>query len=208
LVLSNLDRVLYARVPISGLNTTLNASARAGASNDADPAFVAVGGVWPSKCGSNWAGPMGSPLVAYFYWMYHDGPDWAHRNITLMTSPTATSKLVMGAGSATNAGGAKAWTELFEAFPSTTRIGYLPTVVLLSSHSGPARGGSDVAIAGFGFGRVTGVTFGGVSAGYRVDSLHVIHAVSPSHQSGKVFVRVSTRAGTSNRTAAAGYWYS
>ena len=114
----------------------------------------------------------------------------------------------MGAAGGRNAQGQQGWADLLEAFPSTARIIYLPTVVILSSHSGSSGGGAAVAISGFGFAPVTGVTFGGVPAAFRVDSLKVIHAVSPSHQSGRTFVRVTTKGGTSNGTSAAVYWYS
>lgn len=206
LVLSNLDRKLYGRLPISGFNADLNTSARSGAMNGGDPEFVPVGGAWPSAGGSNWAGGTRSPLVSYFLWMFVDGPYWEHRHNTLLKAGSS-SKLAMGAAHGTDADGRPAWTELYEAFPSTAPVPLLPTVITLFRHSGSTAGGDRVAVAGFGFRRVTGVAFGTVPAEFTVDSLNVIHAIAPRHASGLVHVRVTTAAGTSLATRAAAYRY-
>jgi hypothetical protein len=208
LVLSNLDRRLYGRAAITGFNADLMASARYGAASDSDPPFVPVGGTSPSFCGSNWVGPLRSPLVAYYMWMYADaGQGWAHRHNTLMRIDAPDNRLAMGVAHGTDASGRPAWTELYEAFPSKTAVPLVPTVVLLSSRSGPETGGTDIAILGFGFRRVVGVSFGTTPARFSVDSLNIIHVLTPAHSAGRVTVRVSTSAGTSSTTAAAAFLY-
>jgi len=107
LVLSDLDRRLYHRTPLTGRNVRLDASATAGARQNRDPSPVAkVNGARWYEVSSNWAGgtgAMGSPLFAYYEWMYDDGPGgsnldcrhagdsgcWGHRDDTLMTSPSS-----------------------------------------------------------------------------------------------------------------------
>jgi hypothetical protein len=224
LVLSNQDRGLYRRKLIIGMNATLNTSARRAANHGGDPQFVDIGGTFPTVGGSNWAGGMASPLIAYYLWMYVDGVAsgnsgnvacrqpgdaacWGHRNATLMGVSSSHDRLVMGIGHGTESGNVPAWTELYEAFGSGVPLTYVPTVTGLSSRSDTAAGGSTVTISGFGFGRVTSVTFGATPARYTVVSSTTIRAVAPAGVPGRTHVLVTTRGGRSRATAAAAFTY-
>lgn len=219
LVLSNADRRLYGRRAVIALNAPLNASAQRGATLDSDPAFISIGGSGPALGASNWAGGARSPLVAYYLWMYADGPTtggsgnvgcrqpgdascWDHRHATLMGSGS-TDKLVMGVGHGTGPSGMPAWTELYEAFWPEVWMTYVPTVTVLSTHYGSR--GTAVTITGYGFVHVRGVTFGSTPAGFRVVSGHRIVAVAPAGVRGPTHVRVTTSGGVSNATPAAAF---
>src|SRR5215213_1021242 len=84
-----------------------------------------------------------------------------------------------------------------------------PATVLLSPGSGPATGGTTVAIAGTDFTAVTAVRFGGVPASsFSVESENRLTAVSPpSLAPGVVDVSVTTIAGTSPTNGAARFQY-
>ncbi len=77
----------------------------------------------------------------------------------------------------------------------------LPSVTSLSPPSGPAAGGTSVAITGANFTGLVGpgaVKFGDLdAASYAVDSPTRITAVSPPHVPGRVPLKVTTAAGTS-----------
>lgn len=223
LVLSNLDRRLYARAPVIGLNAPLNASAQSGAMHDSDPPFVSIDGTGPAVGASNWAGGARSPLLAYYLWMYADGPTdgtsgnvscrqpgdascWDHRNATLMRSGS-TNKLAMGVGHGKGPSGMPAWTELYEAFWPSTAMTYVPTVAQLSTSYGSYLGGTAVTVTGFGFVHVTGVTVGGQPARYTVNSRTRISVLTPAGTAGRAFVRVSTTGGSSMSTPAAAFSY-
>lgn len=104
LVLTNLDRVARRLPAFSGLSTTLNRYAQAGANVSNDPSFPS----WAAEGGSNWATTV-NPLWSEFLWMYDDGPGsgnmdctvkhpsgcWGHRRNVL--SPYTAAR-VLGAG--------------------------------------------------------------------------------------------------------------
>jgi hypothetical protein len=71
-----------------------------------------------------------------------------------------------------------------------------PTITSISPASGAA--GTSVAISGFDFEEVKGVTFGGTVVPYTVDSQSQITAVAPSVAASAVNVAVTTLAGTAN----------
>ncbi len=78
LLLVNQDRASYGLQPILGELPSLNAYARAGASENTDPNVSAneiVDGVRTVAVGSNWFGSTAAsnPLVVYYTWMYDDG---------------------------------------------------------------------------------------------------------------------------------------
>jgi hypothetical protein len=202
LVLANQDRKLYGRGPILGRNPTLNSSARRGAADGIDPAFVSIGGQWMIQGGSNWAGGTRSPLFAYLIWMYVDrGSGWDHRNNVLM--PSGGGVLIMGVGSAQSAG-TTTWTTLFESFAPGTLIECIPTVLLVL---GPSATDPDVRILGLGFLHVRAVTFDGVRAGFERVSAGLLRAVPPPHAPGQVHVQIATAGGVSRLTGASVYTY-
>ncbi|HKC29932.1 MAG TPA: IPT/TIG domain-containing protein [Jatrophihabitans sp.] len=224
LVLSNIDRGLYGRAPVTGRNGVLDASATYGATHNADPAFVKLGGHGPVVGGAVWAGGMASPLVAYYLWMFADGvyrngwgnppcrqagesACWAHRHNILLRATTNSARLLMGAGHGRNSAGRPAWALLYEAFAEGTQLTWVPTVVGLSTYAGPHGGATVVTLSGYGFAQVTSVTFGTTKAGFHVDSKFTMHATAPPHAKGHVFVQVHTNGGTSDRTASAAYTY-
>lgn len=203
LLLANLDRKLYGRAKVAGLNPTLNASAQRGAERGGDPAWVPVGGRTLLSGGSNWAGGTPSPLQAYFLWMYDDsGSGWEHRHNVLMRIGDKDNVLIMGVG--TSVGD---WTSLLETFAPGTLFQCVPTVLGLSVPSGTDPGTSRLRIIGFGFQHVREVTFGGVPASFVRNSLFALSVVPPPHAPGQVHVLVRTAGGTSRATAAALYTY-
>lgn len=222
LVLSDLDRRLYGRTPIRGLNPQLERSARAGARQMRDPRFVMrVNGASVRAGGSNWAGgtaPMNSALFAYYEWMYDDGPGaanldckhkgdpgcWGHRDNILL-------RLRRGSQVEIGVGFAKprrwySWTELLEAFPARATIPCLPSVTGLSAHAGPSRG-RILVVHGFGFVRVRKVTVLGRTARITKRSTTALTIKAPAHAPAAGFVQVTTASGASGRTAAAAYRY-
>jgi hypothetical protein len=224
LVLSNIDRGLYGRAPVTGRNSALDASAHYGATHNADPGFVNLGGRAPMVGGADWAGGMASPLVAYYLWMYVDGvyrngwgnPSchqagdrscWGHRHNVLLRAGSNSDRLLVGVGHGSNSSKQPAWATLYEAFAQGTQLTYVPTVVRLSTNSGLHGGGAVVTISGYGFAHVTSVTFGATMAGFHVDSKFTIHATAPPHAKGQVYIEVRTNGGTSDRTAGAAYSY-
>ncbi|MFK4184524.1 IPT/TIG domain-containing protein [Streptomyces sparsogenes] len=74
------------------------------------------------------------------------------------------------------------------------------TISSISPTSGPAAGSRPVNINGVGLSAVTGVTFGGVTAIFKVMSDIKLQAITPAHASGPVAVVVRT---ADNRTATA-----
>lgn len=111
LILSNLDRIAYRLAPISGLSPALDSAAQLAVADDTDPnpdpylpAGLNIVGWW-----SNWAGGYANALLAYYGWMYDDGPGspnldcasagdpgcWGHRQDILAAS--AAGAMVMGA---------------------------------------------------------------------------------------------------------------
>jgi hypothetical protein len=107
-VMTNLERTARGLPALSALATALDAAAQQGAVESQDPSPPT--GFPYTQWGSNWAGEMGNPLEALYYWMYDDGPGssnidctptnssgcWGHRQNILMT--LACHPCVMGAG--------------------------------------------------------------------------------------------------------------
>jgi hypothetical protein len=221
LVLVNDDRALYGLTPVLGLNARLDAAARAAARRDADPAPYGRG--WRAYA-SNWAGGMASPLFAYYGWMYDDGLDpdgrsgnldcssahrsgcWGHRDNVLLAYPAHT-QAVLGVGFARRTSQGPSWTQLFQAYPDSSRIGYLPVVTDLSARRGPAAGGQTVTIRGYGFFRVARVQFGAVTAPVEHRSGTRITVTTPRHRAARVHVMVTAAGGSSRVTGATSYAY-
>jgi len=206
-VLTNLDRKLYRRAAIAGLNPALNTSAERGADAGVDPQFVSVGGRQLAHGGANWVGGLRSPLAAYFAWMYDDADQgWQHRHNMLMPSGGSDYLLIMGVGS--NDDASPDWTTVLESFaPPSTAFQCVPIVVALSARSAAIANGSAVRLFGLGFLHVRKVTFGGVPAVFTRTSFFTISALPPAHAAGLVHVRVTTGGGASRATAATAFTY-
>jgi hypothetical protein len=221
LVLADQDRRLYGRVPVSGLNRTLDASAAGGVAGDADPAFVSPVSGYPLFGGaSNWAGGSGlmsNPLFAYYLWMYDDGPGsgnldcaaagdpgcWGHRDGTLADfGPSA--RLLLGASGGAGRAVPYGWTELFEAFAASAAIPLIPTVDATTVHTG--RAGDRLQITGFGLGKATSVTVVGHFATITARQPNSLVVQVPAG-SGSGWVVVHTDGGVSNKTDAAAFAY-
>jgi hypothetical protein len=122
-VATDLERTARGLPAITGMASVLDQAAQAAAAADADPSpptgfgFVAWAG--------NWAGAVGNPLEAIYYWMYDDGPGsanvdcsstdsagcWGHRDNVL--AQISCLNCVMGTGYVPNAyRGTPSWAEL------------------------------------------------------------------------------------------------
>ncbi|MGH9208465.1 MAG: hypothetical protein ACRD1G_18260 [Acidimicrobiales bacterium] len=107
-VSTNLERTARGLPPLAAMATELDQAAGHGASQDIDPA--PPGGFPDSQWGSNWAGALGNPLEAMYFWMYDDGTGsanvdcspaspsgcWGHRENILLRLPC--TECVMGSG--------------------------------------------------------------------------------------------------------------
>lgn len=122
-VATNLERTVRGLPALTAMVAPLDQAATAGASSNTDPSPPSGFGF--VQWGSNWAGAVGNPLEAVYYWMYDDGMGssnidctagnssgcWGHRDNVLMQF--AGTDLVMGVGYvATAYEGAPSWTEL------------------------------------------------------------------------------------------------
>jgi hypothetical protein len=119
LILSNLDRISYRLKPIAGLALPLDKVAKQGAlsHSDPDPGPLLSSLHNQSTLGfaSNWAGGQPNALVAYYGWMYDDGPGgpnidcsspgaagcWGHRHDILAFAQGGA--LAMGAAAVSRA---------------------------------------------------------------------------------------------------------
>jgi hypothetical protein len=125
-VVTNLERTVRGLPPLSAMASALDQAAQGGAGAGDDPSppegFPFV------RWGANWAGGVGNPLEALYYWMYDDGPDsnnadctpgnssgcWGHRDVILLSLPC--SPCVMGTGfDPSGWGGQPSWSELLVA---------------------------------------------------------------------------------------------
>ncbi|HUO48024.1 MAG TPA: hypothetical protein VMU09_04245 [Acidimicrobiales bacterium] len=114
-VATNLERTVRGLPALSAMATEADAAASAGAANFGD-ASPPPGFPW-TRWASNWAGNLGNPLEAIYFWMYDDGPGssniacppsggggcWQHREQVLL--PLACTPCVLGAGWATTGQG-------------------------------------------------------------------------------------------------------
>ena len=106
-VVTNLERTARGLAPLSAMASALDADATQAALAGGDAAAPA-GFPW-TVWGTNWAGQIGNPLEAVYYWMYDDGLGssnqscsvstpagcWGHRNNMLL--PLACGPCVLGA---------------------------------------------------------------------------------------------------------------
>lgn len=132
LILTNLDRGLYALPPMPGLTDGLDADAANGVAVDDDPRSSDPDfNYW----GSNWDGPVQNIEVAYEAWMFWDGLGhnlectptnmsgcWGHRH-NVLWSFGGTGALAMGAAAGPDASGQQGYTMLLGEGDSS----YVPT---------------------------------------------------------------------------------
>jgi ribosomal protein L24E len=122
-VATNLERTVRGLPALSAMATSLDQSAATGAADSNDPSPQA-GFPW-TQWGSNWAGAVGNPLEAIYFWMYDDGPGsnnidctasnqsgcWGHRDNVLLN--LACTPCEMGTGfDPTGYEGYPGWAEL------------------------------------------------------------------------------------------------
>jgi hypothetical protein len=107
-VATNLERTARGLPPLTAMATTLDQAARAGAAQDTDPGPPR--GFPYKEWTSNWAGAVGNPLEAMYFWMYDDGSGsanidctasnpagcWGHRENILVRLPCTVC--LMGTG--------------------------------------------------------------------------------------------------------------
>ncbi len=122
-VATNLERTVRELPPMTAMDSTLDQAAARGAAQNTDPG--PPGGFPYSSWGSNWAGAVGNPLEAIYFWMYDDGAGsanidctssnqtgcWGHRENILLRLPCTVC--LMGTGwDATAYSGNPSMTEL------------------------------------------------------------------------------------------------
>jgi len=124
-VLTDLERTARGLVPLAGEVPVLDAAAASAAALGSDPTVPS--GFPATGFASNWAGWIGNPLEAMYYWMYDDGlgsPNrdcteadpgacWGHRQNILFS--TGCDPCVMGGAWGTTARGNTSVTELIVA---------------------------------------------------------------------------------------------
>jgi hypothetical protein len=179
------------RLSFAGAEPTATFTSKAGAGNEVS--FDAGGSTAPGG-------------VARYNWQFNDGPGLSEPVET--TAPTVTRTfasagvytvaLTVFASDGTSIGTAR-----------TVVAGTLspPTVAKLAPVKGPTSGGTSVSITGLNLSGATAVTFGGVSASFKVKSSTSIAAIAPASVAGIVDVRVTTPAGTSAVTTSDHYRY-
>jgi ribosomal protein L24E len=142
-VATNLERTVRGMPPLAGMATALDAAALAGAQQGDDPS--PPGGFPWTRWGSNWAGAVGNPLEAIYFWMYDDGPGssnidcqkagdpgcWGHRDNVLLN--LACHPCDMGTGfDPTGYRGTPSWGELLVDTSGAPQLDFAWTDVLLS----------------------------------------------------------------------------
>ncbi len=134
LILSNLDRASYGLPAIAGLSSTLDSVAQIGVSDDSDPDPdpALPTGLDIEGWASNWAGGFANDLLAYYEWMYDDGPGspngdcqsptdpgcWGHRQDVL--SYASAGALVMGAATGLDSDGRPGYAMTIVATPQAS----------------------------------------------------------------------------------------
>ncbi len=79
-VATNLERTARGLLPLAAMATSLDQAAAQGAARNTDP--EPPGGFLYTQWGSNWAGAVGNPLEALYFWMYDDGTGSANVDCT------------------------------------------------------------------------------------------------------------------------------
>ena len=109
-VITNLERTARGLAPMAGMVDSLDQASYQGAAAATDP--EPPSGFPFQQWGSNWAGAVGNPLEAMYFWMYDDGPGsanidctasntsgcWGHRINVLLNLNCSSLNCVMGTG--------------------------------------------------------------------------------------------------------------
>jgi hypothetical protein len=133
-VATNLERTARGLAPLIAVATALGPAAALGVATSVDP--TAPPGFPHTEVLSNWAGNVGNPLEAMYYWMYDDGlgsPNidcslsspsgcWGHRHNLL--APLACNQCVMGGAFGTTVQGATGVTELIVETPGPIDVDF------------------------------------------------------------------------------------
>ena len=133
-VATNLERTVRGLAPLSAMAAVLNEAAAQGAAAGVDP-NVPPGFPWIDG-GSNWAGLVGNPLEAIYYWMYDDGYGstnidcslanlaacWGHRQNLLV--PLACNLCVAGVAWGSTAQGTTSVAELIAETTGTLIVNF------------------------------------------------------------------------------------
>jgi hypothetical protein len=153
-IATNLERTVRGLPPLTGMATALDRSSESAATAGADPS--PPGGFPWTSWGGNWAGAIGNPLEAIYFWMYDDGPGsynidctpsntsgcWGHRDNILLG--LRCQPCLMGSGfNATAWQGYPSWTELLVDTSGSPALDYTWAQVL--SHLPAAVGGSGLS---------------------------------------------------------------
>ncbi|HUY64366.1 MAG TPA: hypothetical protein VMV14_07615, partial [Acidimicrobiales bacterium] len=140
-VITNLERTVRGLQPLSAMATALDQASVQGAQQSQDPSPPS-GFQW-SSWGSNWAGAVGNPLEAMYYWMYDDGLGssnidctqsnqsgcWGHRDNVLIN--LNCNPCLMGDGyDATGWQGDPSWAQLLVDTSGSPQIDYTWSAVL------------------------------------------------------------------------------
>ena len=121
-VATNLERTARGLAPLAAVASALESAAALGVRAGGDP--TAPPGFPRTEVLGNWAGPVGNPLEAMYYWMYDDGMGssnidcslsnlsgcWGHRHNLL--APLSCNLCVMGGAFGMSAQGKTGVTEL------------------------------------------------------------------------------------------------
>ena len=149
---TNLERTVRGLPPLTAMASALDQAAETAAAQNADPS-PPRGFPWTSW-GGNWAGAMGNPLEAIYFWMYDDGlgssnidctPSntsgcWGHRDNILLS--LSCQPCVMGVGLNTTAWqGDPSWTELLVDSSGSPRLDFAWSQVLGSLPGSPGGSG-------------------------------------------------------------------
>ena len=147
---TNLERTARGMAPLSALATALDQASAAAAAQNTDPSAPA-GFPW-SSWGGNWAGAMGSPLEAIYFWMYDDGLGsynidctaqntsgcWGHRNNILLSM--RCQPCLIGTGfNATAYQGNPSWTEILVDSSGSPALDFTWSQVLADLPATPGR---------------------------------------------------------------------
>jgi hypothetical protein len=142
-VATNLERTARGMPALTGMATALDGAASGGAQQSDDPSPPA-GFSW-TQWGSNWAGAVGNPLEAIYFWMYDDGPGssnidcqnagapgcWGHRDNVLLN--LACHPCDMGTGfDPTGYQGTPSWAELLVDTSGAPQLDFAWSDVLFS----------------------------------------------------------------------------
>jgi hypothetical protein len=155
-VLTDLDRVAAGLAPIPGLTDALSADAAGGVQADNDPSSSDRDfGYWTA----NWAGGYPNALMAYYDWMYDDGPGsgnldctsatasgcWGHRH-DILWQFGGTGALAMGAAAGADPRGAPGYAILLGQGDAAYRPSY--TYTWSQAVAAGANGGSPGPVSG------------------------------------------------------------